>query len=86
MTVIDLATRRERPHFHRCPHCPPSKGPDDIYNAGKAHRAACHQHKTTWHLGSNLFSSWRNETEAEQRKRWREIEDYADLTPPRPAW
>lgn len=68
-------------HFHGCPECPPSKGPDNIYNAGRAHRAACHTHRMSWLLGSNLFSSWRNETEAEQRERFREIEDYEDLTP-----
>jgi len=65
--------------FWGCPECPPSRGPDAIYNAGKAHRAACHTHRTTWLLGSNLFSAWREESEQEQRDRWREIEDYRDL-------
>lgn len=68
------------PHFlHGCPECPVSRGPEDIYNAGKGHRAACHTHKTTWFLGSNLFSSWRYETEQGQRDRYREIEDYASF-------
>jgi hypothetical protein len=66
-------------HFHGCPECPPERDPDNIYNAGKAHRAACHVHRTTWYLGSNLFSGWRHETEAEQRERWREIEGYRDV-------
>ena len=65
--------------FHGCPECPLEKGPDDIYNAGKTHRAVCHEHKTSWLLGSNLFDSWKSETEPEQRERYRQIEDYTDL-------
>ncbi len=68
MTVTD--------HFHGCPYCPVDRGPDDIYNAGKLHRAACHEHRTTWILGSNLIGSWRHETKAVQRERYRQIESY----------
>jgi hypothetical protein len=68
-----------RDPFHGCPKCPESKGPDAVYNAGRLHRGACHTHRTTWILGSNLFSSWRDETEQQQRERWREIEGYDDL-------
>jgi hypothetical protein len=71
-------------HFHGCPQCPPERGPDDIYNAGSSRIAACHEHRTTWYLGSNLLS-WRDETEDYQRRRWREIEDYADVGPLLPA-
>ena len=71
------AHQREAALFHGCPQCPPDRGPDDIYHAGKAHRAACHEHRTTWCLGANLLDSWKHETEAEQRTRWREIEGYA---------
>lgn len=63
-------------HWWGCPECPTSKGPDDVYNAGRTHVAACHTHRTTWILGANLFSSWRDETEAEQRARYAEIEGY----------
>jgi hypothetical protein len=65
--------------FHGCPECPLERGPHDIYNAGKNHRGACHDHRTTWHIGSNLLSSWRHETEAEQRDRYREIEGYREV-------
>ena len=70
----------ERDFFHGCPECPETMGPDNIYNAGKLHRGACHEHHTTWILGSNLFSSWRDETEEQQRTRYREIETYADVS------
>jgi hypothetical protein len=67
-------------HFHGCPQCPPGIGPDDVYNAGRTHRGACHQHRTIWLLGSNLFDHWREETEQEQRERYREIEGYTDVS------
>lgn len=70
-------------HFHGCPECPQSEGPDNIYNAGRLHCGACHTHRTTWVLGSNLLSSWKDETEDEQRERYREIEGYRDVTPVR---
>jgi hypothetical protein len=69
----------EANHWWGCPHCPKTKGPDDVYNAGSTHVAACHTHRTTWRLGSNLFSSWKGETEAYQRERYREIEGYARI-------
>jgi hypothetical protein len=72
--------------FDGCPQCPVGRGPDDIYDAGKVHRAACHVHRTTWFLGANLLSSWRrtlaesggdwSEMLRRQRERWREIQDY----------
>lgn len=77
----------DQDHFWGCPECPRDRGPDNVYNAGQAHRGACHAHRTTWLLGFNLFSGWREETEQEQRERWREIEDYraVDLPPVQPA-
>jgi hypothetical protein len=36
-------------------------------------------HRTSWLLGSNLFSAWRDETEDEQRERYQEIADYRDV-------
>jgi hypothetical protein len=72
-------TRSREHHFHGCPECSPERGPDDVYNAGKSHRGACHTHKTSWWLGSNLLSGWRDETEADQRERWCEMDGYQDV-------
>lgn len=69
----------DAPNERGCPQCPPERGPDGIYNAGRLHRGACHAHRTTWVLGSNLFSSWRDETEAGQRERFREIAGYEEV-------
>jgi hypothetical protein len=74
--------------FHGCPQCPAERGPDDIYTAGKAERGACHAHRTTWRVGVNLTSQWRQELEAvggdwgamlnAQHERYGEIEGYED--------
>jgi hypothetical protein len=45
-----------------------------------AHWFVCHEHKVMWTIGTNLFSGWRDETEAEQREKWRRIEDYEQVT------
>jgi hypothetical protein len=66
--------------FHGCPECLFERGPEDIYNVGKAHRAACHTHRTSWFLGSNLIGGWKAETEAKQRERFRELAGYRDVS------
>jgi hypothetical protein len=32
-----------------------------------------------WTVGTNLFSGWRDETEAKQREKWRLIKDYEEV-------
>lgn len=51
-------------HFGTCPEC---GGHDGYLNAGSAHWFICHEHRVRWAAGSGLFSSWRDESEAEQR-------------------
>ena len=43
----------------------------------------CREHKKSWDIGSNLFSSWRDETEDEQRAAWDEagLEDCKRVEP-----
>jgi hypothetical protein len=77
--------------FHGCPSCPPDRSPDNIYTAGKAERGVCHQHRTSWSIGANLTSQWRNELKdaggdwdemlRRQRDRWRDIDSYRDVGP-----
>jgi hypothetical protein len=50
--------------FGACPEC----GYNDGYtNVGRSHWFFCRKHKVCWCVGANLFSSWRHETEEEQR-------------------
>jgi hypothetical protein len=63
-------------YFGGCPKCGRNDG---LFNAGRAHWFVCHEHKVMWTVGTNLFSGWRDETEAEQREKWRRIEDYEEV-------
>ena len=67
-------------YFGVCPVCHKTEG---YANAGKFHRFYCKEHKTSWSVGSNLFSSWRDQTEAEQRAIWDEIglNDFENVEP-----
>jgi hypothetical protein len=52
---------QEAARFGACPHC----GQRDGYvNAYDTHYFLCHQHKTMWGGGKDLFPSWRHETKA----------------------
>ncbi len=42
-----------------CPLC--DSDPDEILNVGREHYAVCHDCRVYWHIGSNLFSGWRDE-------------------------
>jgi hypothetical protein len=70
-------------YFGGCPTC----GRADGYrNAGKSHRFFRDVHKTSWCVGSNLFSTWRDQTEDEQRAAWH-IGDYEEVEPlPEGSW
>jgi hypothetical protein len=63
-------------YFGGCPKC---GGSDGLYNVGRANWFVCHTHKVRWTVGSNILSSWRYETEDEQRERWEVVADYEDI-------
>ena len=82
--VVNLEPKKPRyaeSEFGGCPHC----GRDDGYlNVEREHWFVCHEHKTKWRAGSNLFSSWHEEDEEVwQRNRFRLAEFMAvDSIPP----
>jgi hypothetical protein len=52
-------------YFGVCPTC----GKNDGYvNVGRGHWFVCDEHKFKWFVGSNLFDSWKEQTEEEQRQ------------------
>jgi hypothetical protein len=57
-------------YFGVCPHCGKNDG---FINVGRSHWFFCKEHRVKWCAGANLFSSWRHETEAEQRRIYNEI-------------
>jgi hypothetical protein len=66
--------------FGLCPICHKMSG---FANAGRSHRAYCKEHKKSWFIGANLFSSWRQQTKDEQRKIWDGIglNEFEDVQP-----
>ena len=50
-------------HFGVCPTCHRNNGYE---NVGPAHWFVCHRHRVRWCVGSNLFSSWREQTDQER--------------------
>jgi len=46
-------------HYGCCPVCGKS---DEYLNIGREHWFFCEEHKIAWHVGANLFSSWRDQT------------------------
>jgi hypothetical protein len=67
-------------YFGACPVCHGSDGYINIY---KEHWFYCQEHKTKWSPGFNLLSSWRDETEAQQRARFNELDfgSYREVKP-----
>ena len=57
-------------YFGLCPIC---KKTDGYLNIGRIHWFICKKHRSRWCVGSNLFSSWRDEAESEQVRHCREI-------------
>lgn len=75
-----MPTTKDRCYFGGCPEC----GETDGYvNTGAAHWFVCNAHRVRWFVGINLFSSWKDETESEQRAIWAKVQDYRDVTPTR---
>ena len=71
-------------HFGFCPIC---RKADGCLNIGKGHWLFCVEHKVRWFVGSNLFSSWRDETEQQQRDRYDALDfgNFKDVVPFHPT-
>ena len=48
-------------YFGGCPKC----GKATFLNVGRHHYLTCNEHKVYWYIGANIFSGWRDETEAD---------------------
>lgn len=65
-------------YFGGCPEC---GGNDGYLNVGRNHWYICHEHKTRWLLGSNLFSSWQEQSEEDWKRNAELISDYKNVEP-----
>lgn len=66
-------------HFGCCLKC--KKPMDRFVNIGRGHWAVCEKDKTKWFIGSNLFSSWRHETDDDWRRNFEQIKDFEEVEP-----
>jgi hypothetical protein len=61
------------PDWAECPKCIEEYGLDyskfdvGVFNIGRTNNYYCKNHKTTWTVGVNVWESWKNQTEEEQR-------------------
>jgi hypothetical protein len=65
-------------YFGGCPEC--GKW-DRLLNVGRDHWPVCFEHKNRWCVGSNLFSSWREETETDWERNKRLLLDCVSVEP-----
>ncbi len=70
----------EAEYFGGCPTCESSDG---YINIGRGHWFHCAEHRVRWFIGSNLFSSWKDETETEQRATYDRLDfgTFTDVEP-----
>ncbi len=61
--------------------CPRCHRNDGILNVRKTHWTVCHTHKACWSIGTNLFSSWRNETEEDWDMNYKLLSTYDVVEP-----
>lgn len=65
-------------YFGGCPICGQCQ---DWLNVHRSHWCVCHNHKTKWNVGENLFSSWRYETEADWQRNLYRLANYRTVEP-----
>lgn len=58
---------RQQNYFGACPTCHKNDG---YANVGRTHILFCIGHRVRWTAGENIFSSWKYETEEEQRSNY----------------
>jgi len=67
-------------YFGRCPLC---NNTDGYVNVESSHWFFCSERKVMWCAGANVFSSWQNETEEEQKRNWDQLglDKYEQIQP-----
>jgi hypothetical protein len=73
---------RRDDYFGVCPEC----GRHDGYvNVGPNHVFVCREHRTAWCIGSNLFSSWHDQTPEQKAENLRMLNDFKEVEPIYPS-
>ena len=63
--------------------CPTCRKTDGYANVRKTHIFFCREHRFRWTVGANLFSSWKDQTEDEQRHIYETVGlgDFTEIEP-----
>ena len=64
--------------FGACPYCGKTDG---FVNLGKEHWFVCHEDKTRWFGGINLFEGWENQTVAQAQSIEKMLDGYKEVVP-----
>lgn len=64
--------------FSGCPYCSAAK---KMLNIGRSHYFLCDEHGTAWCVGENLFSAWRDESEADRQESRARLQSYTIVNP-----
>src|SRR5277367_1821432 len=71
-------------YFGGCPHCGANHG---FLNVRAEHWIVCDAHQVKWCVGSNLFSSWKDENERIWRRNTERLLGYSKVEPlPEGTW
>ena len=65
-------------YFGGCPEC---GNTDGYVNVRSNHWFVCDRHMTRWSAGANLFSGWREETEADWQRATEKLANYRVVRP-----
>jgi hypothetical protein len=61
--------------------CPQCGRNDGCHSVGPDHWYICRDHRVKWWVGSNLFSTWKHLTPAEQRRNRDELSGFTVVEP-----
>lgn len=70
------------PYWGLCPTC---LNTDGYINIGRVHWFVCHEHRARWCIGSNLSSTWMDQTEDDWARDCERIRAYAEIEPVHPG-
>lgn len=76
--VQSRVVRNTAHYFGACPHC---GGSDEFLNVGGEHWFICRAHRKKWYVGENLFSGWRDESEATWQRNATTLSQYREIEP-----
>lgn len=61
--------------------CPTCRRSDGVLHVGREHYGHCDRHRTCWHIGSNLFTAWREQTETQRQANAMHLARYRRVQP-----